>query len=275
MIKSIGWYKNHWLNISEIFFPANNRALKFGDGIFETLLIKQNKPVLFDDHINRLKKTSKLLNINDEINKDVLKQIIYDGINKLCLKDNQFGSIRINYCRGNNKDRSLKISSTSNSCNLSNYWLEFYQINPNFSPISVCISQTEKRNEFSLLSKCKTFSYNQAIQSLSEANEKNFDDSILLNTSNELCCGSTFNLMIRRDNQWITPRKESGCLEGIMIEKALNLKIVKEEYIIPKFQEDDILIAINSLSCRQINKVNDLKFLSNFNPNYFWELLYN
>ena len=81
--------------------------------------------------------------------------------------------------------------------------------------------------------------------------------------------------MIKRDNQWITPRKESGCLEGIMIEKALNLKIVKEEYILPKFQEDDIIIAINSLSCRQINKVNDLKFLSNFNPNYFWELLYN
>ena len=37
-----------------------------------------------------------------------------------------------------------------------------------------------------------TFSYNQAIQVLIEANEKSFDDSILLNTSGELCCGSTF-----------------------------------------------------------------------------------
>ena len=131
------------------------------------------------------------------------------------------------------------------------------------------------RNEFSLISKCKTFSYNQAIQVLLEANQKSFDDSILLNTSGELCCGSSFNLLIKRNTHWITPRKESGCLEGIMVEKALKLKIAKEQLIFPEFQEDDIIVAINSLSCRQINKVNNLKLRSNFDPIYFWELLYN
>ena len=60
-----------------------------------------------------------------------------------------------------------------------------------------------------------------------------------------------------------------------MVEKALKLKIAKEELIFPEFQEDDIIVAINSLSCRQINKVNDLKLRSNFDPIYFWELLYN
>ena len=158
---------------------------------------------------------------------------------------------------------------------MDNLWLEFYQIQPDFSPISVYISQKEKRNEFSLINKCKTFSYNQAIQVLLEANQKSFDDSILLNTSGELCCGSAFNLLIKRNTHWITPRKESGCLEGIMVEKALKLKIVKEELIFPEFQEDDIIIAINSLSCRQINKVNNLKLRSSFDPIYFWELLYN
>ena len=110
---------------------------------------------------------------------------------------------------------------------------------------------------------------------MTEANEKSFDDSILLNTSGELCCGSTFNLLIKRNNQWITPRKESGCLEGIMVAKALELKIVKEELITSEFQNDDIIVAINSLSCRQINKVNDLNLKSNFDPIYFWELLFN
>ena len=153
-------------------------------------------------------------------------------------------------------------------------WLEFYRIKPNFNPISVCISQTEKINEFSLISKCKTFSYNQAIQVLTEANQKSFDDSVLLNTSGELCCGSTFNLLIKRHNQWITPRKESGCLEGIMVSKALKLKIVKEESIPPEFQNNDIIFAINSLSCRQINQVNDLKLKTKFDPIYFWDLLY-
>jgi len=41
-----------------------------------------------------------------------------------------------------------------------------------------------------------------------------------------------------------------------------------------KYQNDDIIIAINSLSCRQINLVNDLKLKHKFNPIYFWDLLY-
>ena len=275
MIRSIGWYKNQWLEINKIFLSANNRGLKFGDGIFETILIKNNKPILFDEHIKRLEKSSRILNINLKLNELCLEQIIYEGIKKLSLDDNQFGSIRLNYSRGINKDRSLKIDSTLITNCRDNLWLEFYQITPNFSPISVYISQIEKRNEFSLISKCKTFSYNQSIQVLLEANKKGFDDSILLNTSGELCCGSSFNLLIMRNNQWITPRKKSGCLEGIMIEKALKLKIVKEELIFPNFEKEDIVIAINSLSCKQIIKVNDLNFKSDFNPIYFWDSLYN
>ena len=272
---SIGWYKNQWLDINNIFISATDRGLKFGDGIFETILIKHNKPILFDEHIKRLEKSSKILNINLKLNKLNLKRIINEGITKLSLKDNEFGSVRLNYSRGTNKGRSLKINSTSITNSVDNLWLEFYQIQPDFAPISVYISQQEKRNEFSLISKCKTFSYNQSIQVLLEANQKSFDDSILLNTSGELCCGSSFNLLIKRNTHWITPRKESGCLEGIMVEKALKLKIAKEQLIFPEFQEDDIIVAINSLSCRQINKVNDLKLRSTFDPIYFWKLLYN
>ena len=275
MTKSIGWFKNQWLDIENILISANDRGLKFGDGVFETILIKQNQPILFDEHLKRLEKSSKILNIKNNINKSALEGLIREGISKLSLKKEQYGSVRINYSRGKNLGRSLKINSSLNTKNLDNLWLEFYQIKPNFSPISVNISQLERRNEFSLLSKCKTFSYNQAIQLLLEANHKSYDDSILLNTSGELCCGSTFNLLIKRNKQWITPRKASGCLEGIMVDRALKLKIAKEELIFPDFKGDEIIIAINSLSCRQINKVNDLIFRSDFNPIYFWELLYN
>ena len=275
MIKSIGWFKNQWLDIDKIFISANDRGLKFGDGVFETILIKNNRPILFDEHLKRLEKSSKILNIKYKINKSVLERLIFEGISKLSLRNEQYGSVRINYSRGKNMGRSLKINSSLNKKNLNNLWLEFYQINPNFLPISVNISHLERRNEFSLLSKCKTFSYNQAIQLLLDAKHKSYDDSILLNTSGELCCGSTFNLLIKKNKQWITPRKASGCLEGIMVDRALKLKIAKEELILPDFQGDEIIIAINSLSCRQINKVNDLIFRSDFDPNYFWELLYN
>jgi len=202
MIETLGWHKDKWLDIDRIFIAANNRGLKFADGIFETILIKEKKPVLFDDHLKRLEKSSKILNINLKINKLTFRKLIHDGIRKLSLKNDQFASVRINYSRGTNVGRKLTIDSTLETKDLDNLWLEFYKIKPNFNPISVFISQTEKINEFSLINKCKTFSYNQAIQVLTEANEKSFDDSILLNTSGELCCGSTFNLLIKRNNEF-------------------------------------------------------------------------
>ena len=51
MILSIGWYKDKWLDIENIYISANDRGLKFGDGIFETVLIKNNNAVLIDEHI--------------------------------------------------------------------------------------------------------------------------------------------------------------------------------------------------------------------------------
>ena len=55
MIQSLGWHKNKWMDIKNINISAKDRGLKFGDGIFETILIKNNKAILIDEHIQRLK----------------------------------------------------------------------------------------------------------------------------------------------------------------------------------------------------------------------------
>ena len=274
MKKEIGWHDNKWIALDEINLSIKNRGLKFSDGIFETILIKENRPILLHDHIIRLNQSLLILNYKFKLDYKFIEEIIHKGIEKLYLREGEYGSIRINYSRGKNKDRNIKIVNESNRFDPINLWLEFYSIKINFDPISVIISKNERRNEFSALSRCKTFSYLQSIQALMEANKNNFDDAIILNTNNELCCGTSFNLLIKRNNTWLTPRKESGCLPGIMIGKLLKLKLIKEEYLTTDFDENDILIAINSLSCRQIKKINDLKFKNYFDPNYFWETLF-
>ena len=274
MNRNIGWKDNKWEEINKINISIIDRGLKFGDGVFETILIRNKKAILLKEHLQRFENNLHLLNYNFQINNQFLEKIINKGIDKLNLNSNEYGSIRINYSRGLNIERSLKVNTVNNVFNPKNLWIEFYLIEIDFNQINVQISETEKRNEFSLLSKCKTFNYAQSIQTLIEANKKNFNDSILLNTQDELCCGTTFNILLKRNNQWLTPRKESGCLQGIMRSKLLDLKLIKEAYLIPDFNKDDILIAINSLSCRQIKIVNDLHFELDFNTNYFWDIIY-
>ena len=110
MTKNIGWHKNQWLDINNIFISASDRGLKFGDGIFETILIKNNQPILYEEHLKRLDNSGKILNMDLKINKLQIKSIINEGIKKLSLKNNQFGSVRINYSRGLISGRSLKIN---------------------------------------------------------------------------------------------------------------------------------------------------------------------
>ena len=92
----------------------SDRGLKFGDGIFETVLIKNNNAVLIDEHIQRLENSSRVINMSLNINKSHLKDIINLGITKLSLKNDQLGSIRINFSRGLNKDRSIRINKDQN-----------------------------------------------------------------------------------------------------------------------------------------------------------------
>ena len=275
MNRNIGWKDNKWEEINNLKISIIDRGLKFGDGLFETILIRNKKAILMKEHLQRFEKNLHLLNYNFQINHQFLEKIITQGIDKLNLNNNEYGSIRINYSRGLNIERSLKVNTINKDFDPKNLWIEFYLIEIDFNQISVHISETEKRNEYSLLSKCKTFNYAQSIQALIEANKKNFNDSILLNTKNELCCGTTFNILLKRNNRWLTPRKESGCLQGIMRNKLLDLRLIEEAYLMPDFNKDDILIAINSLSCRQIKIVNDFQFDLDFNTKYFWNILYN
>ena len=273
-MKNIGWKNNQWGEVNDLKISIQDRGLKFSDGIFETVLIKKNKPILLEEHLNRLQNSLNILNYNIKINKVFLKKIVKEGISKLNINNNEYGSIRINYSRGVNLDRSINIDKLKINFDKNNLWIEFFKYNLKTNPISVQISKTEKRNEYSLLNKCKTFNYIQSIQALIEANKNNFDDSLLLNTNNELCCGTTFNILLKRENEWLTPRKKSGCLPGIMVNKLLDLKLIKEALIYPDFKKEDILIAINSLSCRQIKKINNLELVSQFDTNYFWDNIY-
>ena len=274
MKNNLLWQNNIWKDIDNSFLSIKDRGLRFSDGIFETILIKNSKPILLNEHLNRFEKTINLLKFENIIEKIPFELIIKEGIKKLGLNDKEYGSIRINYSRGINEGRSIKVNQNNSIFKPNNLWIEFYIIDINFTPISTNISKTEKRNEYSILSQCKTFSYGQSIQALLEANNKNFDDSLILNTSNELCCGTTFNLLLKRNNKWITPRKASGCQPGIMIDRLLKLQLIEEDFIKPDFEKNDILIAINSLFCRQIKRGNEIEFINNFDTKYYWDLLY-
>jgi len=55
MIKDIGWKNGKWYKVDDIKISIKDRGLRFGDAIFETILIKDKQPVFLDEHIQRFK----------------------------------------------------------------------------------------------------------------------------------------------------------------------------------------------------------------------------
>ena len=48
MRQNLIWRDNIWNSIDKGFISIKDRGLRFGDGIIETILIRNNKPILLD-----------------------------------------------------------------------------------------------------------------------------------------------------------------------------------------------------------------------------------
>jgi len=263
--KKLGWINGHWGVFKDLKVPINDRGLNFADGIFETILILNGIPQLLNEHLNRWEKSASILEMNPPPSKEWLVSLVEDGINRSQL-NNVNGVIRINWTRGASTQRGIDISKTSHH----SFWLEIDSYQPNFESISTIISQTERRNSFSRLSYCKTFSYNQGIQARIEAKKAGFNDAILLNSQGEICCATTANILVKRENNWLTPASNSGCLPGIMRQQGIDLNIIKESLIEATPKDNDEWFLINSISCRPIQKINKKELKISTNPKEFW-----
>ena len=97
----------------------------------------------------------------------------------------------------------------------------------------------------------------QSIQARLKAKANNFDDALLLSTTGEICCGTTANIIVRRDKKLVTPRLESGCLPGIMREQAIKKGLCEETELSPMPEANDEWLLINSLSCHPIKRIDN------------------
>ena len=71
-----------------------------------------------------------------------------------------------------------------------------------------------------------------------------------------MSCGATSNLVVKRQNKWLTPRLGSGCLPGIMRQRGIDTGLFYEAEIGPEPKSEDNWLLINSLSCHSISKIN-------------------
>jgi len=224
--------------------PATDRNFALGDGLFETIKVRDGLPVWFSEHFRRLSASARFAGIA-EPDKSGLKKDCIRLIEKNGIRD---GFLRITLSRG--VSESGRFGDIPQKPNLiitgGDVALVERPCRAGFAPWPINEKDPSVRH--------KTASRFSSVVAFREARAGKVDELVFFNTRGELAEGIVSNIFFVKDGAVKTPSIDCGILPGItrakVIEAAAVLGIPIEE---GRFTKKEILSAnevffTNSLS---------------------------
>jgi len=247
---------------------TQNRAFLYGDGVFETLKIVNNKILFLEDHYFRLMASMRVVRMEIPMNftMEFFEEMVLNLVNKNGISDS--ARVRITVFRNDgglylpkSNDVSYLIHSTaldnaSYILNTAEYEVDLYK--------DFYITKQ-------LLSSIKTTNKLINVTGSIFAHENGFDNCLLINDTKNVVEALHGNLFMVQGKKLITPPISEGCLNGIMRKQILALAKkmegieVAEEIISPfELQKADELFLTNVITGIQpITKYRKKQFTSN------------
>ncbi len=205
-----------------------NRALNYGDGLFETLRASASDIFFFENHLKRLINGMKILKM--KIPKNFENENLKNQIKHLILKNKLFSGVRIKILVIR-KDGGL-YTPINNEINYYIFVEKLSEKNYFFNKIGLRIGIFDEIfKEKTFYSNFKTINSMPFILAGIFKKENNLDDVILIDGKKQMVETISSNIFLIKDDFLFTPSLENGCVDGIMrkfvikISKEMGLKI--------------------------------------------------
>ncbi|MDA8937968.1 aminotransferase class IV [Flavobacteriaceae bacterium] len=242
-----------------------NRGFLYGDSVFESIRIVNNKIIFWEDHYMRLMSSMRIIRIEipQSYTPDFFKVQITNTISKV--NPSFTGRVRLTIFRDGGGYYAPELSSPSFIVNCSVIDSEEFYLKDSEFKVDL-FKDYYIQND--LLSNLKT--NNKLINVLAGiyANENNLDNCILLNNKKNVTEFLNGNLFIVRENKIITPNLDSGCLKGIM-----RKKIIEYVKLIPEFSiKETVISPFDLLSANEIwltNSISGIITVTNYRNKSF------
>jgi len=233
------------IKVNEVNLSYENRAFKYGDGVFDTLKFENGILYYLEDHYFRLMSSMRMLRMKIPMN---FTLEYYEKQIRLTLFANDLNEsarIRVNVFRENGglytpNSNEVSFLIEVGALNLKNNEQVEIELFKDF-PLSSGILSTIKTN-------------NRIINVLGSifAKENAFQNCILINEKKEIVEALNANIFLIKANEIITPSLQTGCINGIIRKKIIE-KLKKH---------DTFTISERSISPFDLLKVDEV-FLSN------------
>ncbi|WP_293893878.1 aminotransferase class IV [Flavobacterium sp.] len=204
---------NGVIHNSDIQLTVLNRSFLYGDSIFETLKIVNNKILFFEDHYFRLMASMRIIRM--EIPMSFTMEYLEEQILKLAevIEIHDSARVRLTVFRNEggfylpeNNSISFVVQATKLEC--INYKIAKNQFEVDLYKDFIVPKQ--------LLSTIKTANKITHVTASIFAKENHLDSSLLINEAKNVIEAANGNLFMLMGNTLITPPIFEGCLNGIM-----------------------------------------------------------
>jgi branched-chain amino acid aminotransferase len=199
---------------------SNNRSFLYGDGIFETLKIVNQKVLFLEDHYFRLMASMRIvrMEIPMHFTMEYLEAQIIDTVNANQCSDSARVRITVyrnegGYYLPETNQISFIIQATSMSNSLYSYEAISYEVDL-YKDFYIAKQ---------LLSTIKTTNKIIHVTGSIFAKENGFQNCLLLNDEKNVVEALQGNIFMLMDGKLITPPITDGCLNGILRKKILSL----------------------------------------------------
>lgn len=197
-----------------------NRGFLYGDGVFETLKIVNNKILFIEDHYFRLMASMRIVRM--QIPNNFTLEYIEEQVLNLAKANNCENSARVRLTVFRN-DGGFYLPQTRTV----SFLIQVSPLNETHYSFSNAIYEVDLYKDFyitkQLLSTIKTTNKMINITGSIFADENDLQNCLLLNNEKNVVEALNGNLFMLIGNQLITPSIEDGCLNGIMRKQVLQV----------------------------------------------------
>lgn len=262
-------YNGEFIPSDKPLFFGTNRAFKYGDGLFETMRAVSTSVPFLSQHIERLKKSGDVLQL--EMPDNHTGAFFQKQISRLLNANKIFSGakVRLSVFR---KDGGNYQPLT----NKTDYFIEATPLDTNNFSLNAkglkIVLFNEWKKPVNELSNLKTSNSLFYVKAANYTYSLNVDDCLLLNQNNNIIEASSSNLFIFTNNNLLTPSISDGCINGVMREIVIQLAL-KEKITVyddVNINENDIL---NADEVFLTNAVNGIKWVVAYkNRRYFCKI---
>ena len=205
------WVNDGLVPVGEAVLDPRDRGFTLGDGLFETMRVRDGRPLRVGLHLTRLRAGAGRIGLLGVPDDETLSRAIRAALEANGLSD---AAVRLTVSRGVPARRGLSPdpepvpSLVVDAQPFAGYPAELYLRGLR------AVTSRIPRNERSPLARIKALSYLDNVLARREAEASGVDEALMLNTAGHLACASAANLFLLRGETLLTPNPESGVLPG-------------------------------------------------------------